>query len=110
MESIGDFELFAGYGYRLDTIEDVAQYWDYLTEEELDAVFFGEDKVGYVHYLTGHDGFIGYRLEPNMKLDDLEKWIAKCKNKFWTDYIEFFGDAPKPFGSPCFHCFYYPWE
>ena len=49
MENIDYLESFAGYGYRLDTVEDVAQYWDYLTEEELDAVFFGEDKVGYVH-------------------------------------------------------------
>ena len=40
MENIDYLESFAGYGYRLDTVEDVAQYWDYLTEEELDAVFF----------------------------------------------------------------------
>lgn len=107
MEDIDNLELFAGYGYRLDGLEEVAQYWDYLTEEEFDAVFFGTDKVEYVHYLTEQDGFIGYRLKQNMKIEDLEKWITKCKDRFWTDYIEFFGDAPKPFGSPCFHYFYY---
>ena len=90
---------FAGYGYKIEGYEDTKYYWDFLTEEEQDAVF--EDQHVFFHYLSEDTFFLGFKFSrsPQTKGEFVEK-LEKFDKEFWSNYISTLGEARKPLGEP----------
>lgn len=96
---------FAGYGYKISDREDMDYYWDFLTDEEQEAVF--DDQHAFFHRLGEEFIFIGFKLKDNLAKDKFVEQIENAEKKFWANYISTLGDAFKPFGEPKVEFFTY---
>lgn len=90
---------FKGYGYKIEGHEDTKYYWDFLTEEEQNAVF--EDQHLFFHYLNEDTFFLGFELPhfPQDKDSFIEK-LEQFDRDFRAYYLSTLGGARKPFGGP----------
>ena len=96
---------FAGYGYKISDSEDIDYYWDFLTDEEQEAVF--DDQHVFFHRLGEEFIFIGFKLKGNLTKDKFVEQLEKFDNTFWGMYISTLGEARKPLGEPKVRFFTY---
>lgn len=89
---------FAGYGYKISDSEDIDYYWDFLTDEEQEAVF--DDQHVFFHRLGEESIFIGLTIKDNLSKDKFIEQLEKFDKEFWATYISTLGEAHKPLGEP----------